>query len=163
MHADSLLLNFINSSRQNISMKGMSLAIETIIVMILASIVLVALLFFFTGTFTPGADRATAEMTRATGCQDYMKVEPECKELGDFTGKAKLVEACKKLSYSGPDLVVIQSCCAMYCGKAATASTIAQTCTQAGGTCIPTSGWHLCTTGSLSGTCPSGEACCRNS
>ena len=115
-------------------MKGMSLAIETVIVIILACIVLVALLFFFTGTFIPGSERAKAEMDRANYCQQYANFDSKCSDIKDGTKyiRQNLTETCPKLGYPCTDsgingIECFQKCCEMYCGKTAAASSTTTT------------------------------------
>ena len=52
-------------------MKGSSLPMNTIVILVIAILVMSALLFFFFGTFTPGADAIQAQQVIATVCGEY--------------------------------------------------------------------------------------------
>lgn len=86
--------------------KGISLPIETTIVIVLAVIVLVALLFFFSGSVNPGIDRIKLEGQKATLCSDYVSVDKECESASKvFSVRgAKILtdlgDLGKKLGYS---------------------------------------------------------------
>ena len=111
--------------------KGMSLPVETVIVLVLAIIVLAALLFFFTGTFTPGADRVRLEQRKVDLCTKYVAADSQCKNPATAeirTGADGLDETCKKLGLS----TVAGACCSTYCPNAV--RTRAE-CVAAGGGC----------------------------
>ncbi len=58
--------------------KGLALATETIVVMVLAGVVLAALLMFFGGTFTPAKDEAKKTFNHARWCGDYVRYDSNC-------------------------------------------------------------------------------------
>ncbi len=109
-------------------MRGISLPIETTIVLILAAIVLVALLFFFSGTFNPSVERIKLEQQKVNLCTEYVSVDSECSDKGVgkvYTVKGSkilvdLADLGKKLGYSkcdtpGATAECVQQICTTYC------------------------------------------------
>ncbi len=87
-------------------MKGISLAIETIIFIILAVTVLSVLLLFLTGTGGPAQDRVALESQRNIICGDYVRAAPLCDSDGSgskIKGLDKLQDICKKLGTANPE------------------------------------------------------------
>ncbi len=85
------------------SRKGISLAIETIVFIILAVTVLSVLLLFFTGTGGPAQTSVELENKRNIICGDYVRNYPKCDSPG--TGLKdidKLPDICKKLGTIDP-------------------------------------------------------------
>ncbi len=52
-------------------LKGVSLSIETIIVIVICALVLITILLFFSGTFTPTAKGVTSEAQLDSECMDW--------------------------------------------------------------------------------------------
>lgn len=99
-------------------MKGISLAIETIIFVILAVIVLTVLLLFFTGTAGEAEDRIKLEQERTRLCEQYVQADRACNDpaaLSGFGDRSKLGDTCSKLNIIGcsssPELECVQRCC----------------------------------------------------
>ncbi len=107
-------------------MKGISIAIETIIFIILAVTVLSVLLLFLTGVGGPPQLRVQWEAQRTTMCFTYASIDPSCSQANPtFDDKANLVAVCKKLEVGectgkvGPttDSACLKACCKMNCPK----------------------------------------------
>jgi len=106
-------------------MKGISLAIETIIVIILAVTVLSVLLLFFTGTGGPAQNRVMAESQRTLMCGTYTSENPTCNPTATLTtplpNLAKIcksvdVQSCQGTLASATDTGnCYKDCCATYC------------------------------------------------
>jgi hypothetical protein len=107
-------------------MKGISIAIETVIYLILGVTVLSITLFFFLSQAGPAQDQYTLEANRNRFCGAYVTLDFECKGTGghvvqiDQSVLKGIGTACKELSrrniYPNPctdvaDLRCIQSCC----------------------------------------------------
>ena len=104
-------------------MKGISLSVNTIIIIVLAVIVLLALALLFSGAFTPGQNEIMLKSQQATLCSHYLNFVPECdittgvddntlKEIarvGDALGYGSCT-AGQKASVS-----CVQECCRTYC------------------------------------------------
>jgi hypothetical protein len=104
-------------------MKGVSLAMETIVVIVIAVLVLVALIAFFLGVF-PGAESQTQLVARQTNlCGIYIHDDPDCNSPSDVTNyevKKELAEVCSELGYpctenSLADAVCVSHCCKTFC------------------------------------------------
>lgn len=80
-------------------MKGMSLSIETIIILILAVIVLAALLIFASPVFTDAQSGTTNEIKRARLCDAYVQDDPKCDGGRDVDAQITidLKEVCENL------------------------------------------------------------------
>ena len=108
-------------------MKGVSLAIETIIILILAVSVLTVLLFFLRSQVGPAQDTATLLREQTSACSAYVGADPACTDATDATqeSRTKLATACKGLyrqggSYSAcsggsPTPECIKACCRSFC------------------------------------------------
>ena len=117
-------------------MKGISLAIETIIILILAVTVLSVLLFFFRENVNPAQDTVKYMQMQTNACSGYVSYNPRCvnEELLDNTArteldsteiKARIGEACKALnkirgnypacSGGSGDMTCIRQCCKTFC------------------------------------------------
>jgi len=102
-------------------MKGVSLAIETIIYLILAVTVLTILLYFFLSQASPVETEFELRQKQATLCGRYVNVDPKCEgdgtnPKGDAAVISELVKTCEKLgidpSYCPTqNLHCIQVCC----------------------------------------------------
>ncbi|MBI4014547.1 MAG: hypothetical protein HY365_01195 [Candidatus Aenigmarchaeota archaeon] len=67
-------------------MKGSSLPMDSVVMLILAVLVLGALVFFFFGTFTPGADAIKAQQTIASVCGELSQYK-DCSLVAFKSGK----------------------------------------------------------------------------
>ena len=123
-------------------MKGVTLPIETIVILALAIIVLGVLLFFFTTTSSPAIDLVKLKQEQSIFCSSYQQQNPDCDEerheeiVTDFPGAdqpelfVKLAGVCSKLNIAEGgypactgqklDYPCVIECCKMYCGGAAT-------------------------------------------
>jgi len=92
------------------SRKGMSLAVETVIVLVLAAAVLTALLYFFRSSFTPVETQTHLIQKQTELCQRYLARDPLCKRenfgavsssipFGSIDQKDSLRYVCNKLYY----------------------------------------------------------------
>jgi hypothetical protein len=107
-------------------MKGVSLAIETIVYIILAVLVLTVLLYFFMSQATPGDERVRLERTRIEKCGEYARYDNKCNDISS-TGVNPIVNSlsndiCKKLTIRNCPGVgeeekknCIRYCCAELC------------------------------------------------
>ncbi len=153
-------------------MKGISLAIDTTIIIILAVVVLAVLIGIFFLVAGPTGDTFKAELTRNSNCNAYRNVDAECnsqKKYEEFKGNSnnenllkELNKACntlKKPSCSASDtpagLQCIKACC-IGCGGAE------KKCEDLGGICAFSSCDKLQPTPGkpLNGQCPEGRTCC---
>ena len=96
-------------------MKGVSLSIETIVILILAVIVLGALLIFVSPVFNEGQSRTSNELKRTRLCDAYVQDDPKCDGDQDVDAQIMqdLEETCRNLgkceSLSGKDCA--RDCC----------------------------------------------------
>lgn len=102
------------------AMKGVSLAIETIIFIILAVTVLSVLLLFFTTVGTPPQNAIELEQKRVTMCGEYIRIWPHCDQLDNrFSNAAILANVCGKLKAANCDGTASSNCfaecCKTYC------------------------------------------------
>lgn len=110
--------------------KGISLPIETVIVLVIAAVVLVALLYFFGSTFNPSVDRIRLQQQQVDLCTKYVSQDSECRKAAPTENdlKKNLDDTCTKLGLStNPG-----ACCSAFCPKGI--RTRAE-CTAAGGGC----------------------------
>jgi len=120
-------------------MKGVSLALETIIVLILAVSVLSVSMWFLYSNVGPGQARSDLEREKALYCGSYSNTDPKCE--GDISGSNRVPKhsgalknirdtcsklhdknwgfypACEKgLETNDPKMLTcIRQCCNMYC------------------------------------------------
>ncbi|MFH0832108.1 MAG: hypothetical protein V1900_00070 [Candidatus Aenigmatarchaeota archaeon] len=133
-------------------MKGISLPIETVVILMLAGIVLVALLLFFMPVFKQ-TDIVKLEQERAIKCHEYVQTDKDCNNpsgANDDTKKS-LENVCKGLKLcSSLDRECLLRCCEGYCPQVA--------CVDLKGECKP-----VCSSGEkeIPGTCSFGSHCCR--
>ena len=99
-------------------MKGVSIALETIIYIILAVMVLTVLLFFFTSQASPAQNRVELEKKRAQLCGKYIQYDNRCDQLSQVpaTIATDLLGVCGKLDVrqcgaGGNNKDCIQYCC----------------------------------------------------
>lgn len=123
-------------------MKGVSLPIETIIILALAIIVLGVLIWFFTTSSTPAIELTKLKQDQSIWCSSYQQNNPDCDDTKHREMAAdqnsniipKIVEICSNLNskeggYSScttsnlrPEDAnpCIKQCCRMYCGGTTT-------------------------------------------
>jgi len=91
--------------------KGISLVIETVIVLVLAVIVLSVLLLFFHHFFGPGQTILDLEREKNELCIQYIKYDKDCSDSSkvDSSLVGKLVSKCRSLSTKQNDKY---PCCA---------------------------------------------------
>jgi len=97
-------------------MKGISLPLETVVLLILAAVILAALLGFFLGTFTPAQTEADLARQQIIVCQEVanMNCDP------DSDAAAKLLDQgiCKadRPACTGTTATdCVRSCCKIFC------------------------------------------------
>jgi hypothetical protein len=104
-------------------MKGISLAIETIIFIILAVTVLSVLLLFFTKTGGSSQTRVELEANRNIYCGNYISGDLQCKTDGKsitVLDTKKFSETCGKLGVKGCPAIspeCFSACCGIVCPK----------------------------------------------
>lgn len=119
-------------------MKGISLSLETIVLLILMTVVLGALILFFLGTFTPAQKKFDLIKQKESLCLQYIakdsKCNPEAVKRDNevrYTSDLKPIlqnlftNVCNKPSgdpvcSGGTDMPTgscLQSCCAIQCGQ----------------------------------------------
>jgi len=109
-------------------MKGVSLSIETIVILILAVIVLSAMLIFLSGTTNPAAETLRATRIQTESCAAYVRNDPDCTgfRINDVSPDVKqnIAEACNilqgynecKSSGDVANIACVRSCCKTFCG-----------------------------------------------
>jgi hypothetical protein len=105
-----------------IHMKGISIAIETIVYIILAVLVLTILLYFLTSQAGPAQTSIDNERNRDSLCGKYIGKDITCanpEKVDDTNIKSQLFDVCKKIeSFScktSLDKTCIQKCCSIFC------------------------------------------------
>ena len=108
-------------------MKGISLAIETIIFIILAVTVLSVLLLFFTKTGGESQSLVELQAKRDIYCGTYVQADPQCnrggtdangKEIFSASDKEKFRNVCSKLSVNtcgSASQDCFADCCKLFC------------------------------------------------
>ena len=103
-------------------MKGISIAIETIIFIILAVTVLSVLLLFLTGVGGPPQQRMQWESKRSSLCFSYTAFDRECNTVTGFAGLAELKDICgptkldvRECKTPTSDLACVRACCSFNC------------------------------------------------
>lgn len=103
--------------------KGIAIATDTIVYIILAVIVLTVLLYFLTRYGGEGESRARLELDRGTQCGILTQYDRDCDEKVDIQGEdakyndaqTKLAEICKKLNVpkcsGSKDFACFRNCC----------------------------------------------------
>ena len=104
--------------------KGIALAMETIVYLILAVLVLAILLYFLTSQAGPAQNQAELLQKSAQLCSDYIKADSTCSNINGvkiLAGKtvSDLLDKCRKLntagcSLGGNDQECVQRCCSTY-------------------------------------------------
>ena len=107
-------------TKKGFTMKGMAIAFETIIYLILAVMVLTVLLFFFTSQASPAQNEFQLLSDQREGCVAYAQQLPSCgSEV--FPLASKLRKACDGLKQFNSckagiaDDVCFKECCRSYC------------------------------------------------
>lgn len=104
-------------------MKAVGLAIETIIVLILAVTVLSVLLYFFNYFYNPSQTKLDLMNKQKDLCVQYVRIDKTCEEMIDSSELADIVDkirdVCSKLDYgeckAGSDVECVKACCKMFC------------------------------------------------
>ncbi|MBI3190711.1 hypothetical protein HYZ41_03330 [archaeon] len=106
-------------------MKGVSIALETVVYIILAVIVLTVLLYFLTSQAGPAQVSVNDERTRTTLCGKYVYYDYSCtdsskveKDVPNPTILNELTVICKKLESACNTFEqqkCIQRCCRLFC------------------------------------------------
>ena len=98
-------------------MKGLSLAIETVVILIVA-VVILGILTYFLITNSAGLDVINKQRVAAELCGRYVQLgDLECKgtKINSFSQKDELATTCKELEYPGcaGDLngACLKACC----------------------------------------------------
>jgi hypothetical protein len=97
-------------------MKGISIAMESIVYIILAVLVLTVLLYFFTSQAGPAEDRFNLEQKRSSLCGQYSRQDISCSDISRVAAPVvdELVEVCGRLKEKDcPNnrQKCVQSCC----------------------------------------------------
>ena len=106
-------------------MKGISLSIETIVVIVLAVIVLTALLAFFLGIWNPNANEAQLQADKTRLCGRYSSLYPDCDNIGTDSEdlRRNISSVCSRLGFSScfggspASISCIEQCCYIYCSS----------------------------------------------
>lgn len=101
-------------------MKGVSLAIETIIYIILAVLALSILILFFTTVGGDSQQTIKDEARRSVLCGEYKTFSPGCGDPAGFDEKDELQSVCNKLKAkdcNSPTKECFQNCCNILCPK----------------------------------------------
>lgn len=122
----------MGNGNKSINSKGMSIATETIVMLVLAAVVLVSLLAFFGSTFTPAKGEAKKTFEQARWCGEYVRYDSDCSGGSDLSNRVdnnkfdeidkELTAACKSLGITGifskpnVDGVKLYKCCESFCG-----------------------------------------------
>ena len=107
------------------SLKGMSLATDTIVYLVLAVLVLTVLLFFFTKNSGEGVDATQLQLDRGRYCSTYIQFDMDCDgSIGTDEGPSnkvftdeqeKLTKICPKINPAACTgqltNTCLQSCC----------------------------------------------------
>lgn len=120
-----------------IKLKGISLALETVILLILMAVVLAALMAFFLGVFNPAKSNLDSIREKESICVQYISRDPGCEHVKDIAQKTppydkytdansaieRLKTLCKSSSENPPcgttectqAITVVPACCASFC------------------------------------------------
>ena len=108
-------------------MKGISLPLETVVLLILAAIVLAALLGFFLGVFTPGKSEADLVRRQLEMCQQIASKDRTCNpanpEVAELIGTMKKENVCRpdraacRFDQKDGDKSCINNCCQAFCPR----------------------------------------------
>ena len=111
---------------QKMGSKGMSLPIETVIILVLAAIVLAALLAFFLGVFNPGNQRVKTLGDLQSACFRYVSLDPDCDPAAANLETSEVYTAISTIAGTddgknfgctsgGSKASIVASCCRVYC------------------------------------------------
>ena len=103
-------------------MKGVAIALETIVYLILAVTVLTVLLYFFTSQANPAQNRLELLRQQQDGCLSFAKQQKSCQDI-TFPQAAQLEKTCKALNdfqscRTGGIDQCFRECCRAFCGLA---------------------------------------------
>lgn len=107
-------------------MKGISLAVESIVIFIIAAAVLAILLYFFMTTANPSINIIQLKGEQTKWCNSYTTNDPNCDESGfvDVTIQDELANVCERLNTveGGFDqctgvfnIDCVKQCCKSFC------------------------------------------------
>lgn len=108
-------------------MKGISLTLETVVMLILAAVVLAALLGFFLSAFTPANTEKDAVFAQSIACQKILAADPSGKCDPNKDGVAKVFNeelekvcnakrpTCSDAGGGSKIQNCIRSCCRAFC------------------------------------------------
>jgi hypothetical protein len=122
-------------------MKGMSLSLETIVLLVIMAIVLSALLMFFTGIFNPSKSKVDIMRNTQTYCMKYISYDSNCDSavITDvFKGQASSILGTRRFEDAKQGLNgILDNICGQpknepYCGQAFTGKSaqVAISCIQ---------------------------------
>ena len=104
-------------------MKGVAIAMETIVYLILAVTVLTVLLYFFTSNANPAQNRLELYRQQQDGCMSFAKQQKSCQDIA-FPQATQLEKTCKALNEfqsckpGGSVDQCFKECCRTFCGLA---------------------------------------------
>ncbi len=105
-------------------MRGMAIAMETVIYLILAVTVLTVLLFFFTSQANPAQNKLELYRQQQDGCLAFAKQQKSCQEV-TFPQSPQLGKTCRSLNEfqackAGNEVSkeCFRECCRTFCGLA---------------------------------------------
>lgn len=118
------------------SKRGMSLPVETVIILVIAAVVLGSVLMFFMGVFAPGSSSVDATRLQSSLCTQYFINNPTCDPattsissdaktaattaLTELENKVCKPSIGKQLGCSGTGADCLHSCCKIQCPAPAT-------------------------------------------
>ena len=147
-------------------MKGISLPINTVIIIALAVVVLVALFLFFTGGFVPPKDDVLFRTEQTQLCTQHANDDPGCTDGTSMD--SRLVTVCSQLGFSSctsASDACLQSCCRSVCSGISSGSgggtPTVEDCAELGGECENACPEANTLSPSGSGACdPAVQVCC---
>ncbi|MBI2172918.1 MAG: hypothetical protein HYT73_01760 [Candidatus Aenigmarchaeota archaeon] len=104
-------------------MKGVSLAIETVVFIILAVLVLTILLFFFTSQSGPAQQEISLQRQRAEICGRIATADPKCENFNGITSSDlndltdKVCVGIKLCTAGEDDAACVKKCCTIFCPR----------------------------------------------
>lgn len=104
------------------AIKGISLATQTIVLLIISAIILGSVLVFYMNTTNPSQKGFTDVAEQTMLCQKQVRYDPRCSTpLPTGTPYARLLEICTDFKYEKcqpltSEVECIRQCCANFCG-----------------------------------------------
>ncbi len=106
-------------------MKGISLAIETVVILIIAIVILGILTYFLIGQSLPGLDKIKMQQDAAALCASYVQIDTDCSgtstEINKFSDKTAFAKLCKDLGHASCSGILneacLKQCCSTLCPK----------------------------------------------